>query len=146
MATAIAHLLEIKAIEMVPHAQHRSGFYSRLFLVPKSSGGWQAILDLKSLNRYITYRRFKMHSLQTILECIQEGDFLSSIDLTEAYLHVPNFPAHRKFLWFYYSGCHYKYRALPFHLSSAPRVFTKLMAALVDNIWTLPIQILFLPG
>lgn len=143
MAAAISHLLDIKAIELVPPDQRRLGFYSRLFLVPKSSGSWRAILDLKSLYRYIIYRQFKMHSLQTILEFIWEGDFLSSVDLTEAYLHVPILPAHRKFLRFYYAGCHYQYRALLFGLSSAPRVFSKLMAALIAHIRALLILILF---
>lgn len=140
---AIQHLLAIKAIQAVPRAQHSQGFYSRLFLVQKSSGGWRAILDLKSLNRHIVYRRFKMQSLHTILLCIRQGDFLATIDLTEAYFHVPICPAHRKFLHFCYNGKHYQYRALPFGLSSAPRVFTKIMAALIGHIQSLPVRIMF---
>lgn len=84
-----------------------------------------------------------MQSLHTILLSIHQGDFLSFIDLTEAYLHVPICLDHHKFLWFCYNGKHYKYRALPFGLSLAPRVFTKIMAALVGHIRALPIRILF---
>lgn len=67
MSAEISHLLNIKAIEQVPPNQHRRGFYSVLFLVPKSSGGWRGILNLKHLNLSVCYHRFKMHSLQSIL-------------------------------------------------------------------------------
>lgn len=142
VSSAIKHL-SIKAIQRVSRDQYGQGFYSCLFLVRKSSGGWRAVLDLKALNQYIIYRWCKMHSLHTILDTIRPGDLLSSIDLTEAYLHVPILSAHRKYLHFHNLGGHYQYTALPFGLSSAPQVFTKIMAALVAHIQTLPIRIQF---
>lgn len=64
-------------------------------MVSKASGwGWRAILDLKRLNKYLTYKRFKIQSLRSILESVREGDFLTSIDLTEPYLHVPILQSH----------------------------------------------------
>lgn len=42
-----------------------------------------------------------MHS-QSILAGMQEGDFLTSIDLMEAYLHIPILFEHRQFLRFCY--------------------------------------------
>lgn len=95
MDEAISHLLEIKAIQRVPDTQAGRGFYSQVFLVPKSSGGWRPILDLKRLNHFVTYRRFKMQSLRNILDGVRRGDLLCSVDLTEAYLHVPVHPSHK---------------------------------------------------
>lgn len=57
-----------------------------------------------------------MHSLQLILGGIRTGNFLTSIDLTEAYLHIPILASHQQFLRFCYTGCHFQYRALPFGL------------------------------
>lgn len=65
---------------------------------------------------------------------LDQADFLSSIDLLEAYLHIPIHPFHRKFLRFSYGQFHCQYRALPFGLSTAPRVFTKILVALVANL------------
>lgn len=45
-----------------------------------------------------------MQSLQTVLGGVREGDFLSSIDLTEMYLHIPIQPLQRKYLQFQYAG------------------------------------------
>uniref|UniRef100_A0A2D4J0A8 ribonuclease H n=1 Tax=Micrurus lemniscatus lemniscatus TaxID=129467 RepID=A0A2D4J0A8_MICLE len=141
MNLAINHLLEIAAIQPVAPEFQGRGFYSQLFVLPKSSGGWRAILDLKRLNRFIKYRKFKMHTLQSILVSVRQGDFLASIDLTEAYLHIPIRPSHFKFLRFCYEGRHFEYRAMPFGLSSAPRAFTKILAALTAHIRQTPIRI-----
>lgn len=62
------------------------------------------------------------------------GDFLTSIDLSEAYLHIPIHPSRMKFIRFSYGHHHYQYRALPFGLSSAPRVFTKILVAPVAKL------------
>lgn len=56
------------------------------------------------------------------------------LDLSEAYLHVPISPAHRRCLHFSYGIRHYQYRALPFGLLAAPRVFTKILVALIANL------------
>ncbi|XP_013923000.1 PREDICTED: uncharacterized protein LOC106549784, partial [Thamnophis sirtalis] len=140
MQVEIGHLLEM-AIEKVPRGQEGKEFYSILFLVPKSSGGVRAILDLKKLNIHLVNKRFKMQSLQTILGCITQGNLLTSIDLKEAYLHVPIHPAHRKFLRFQFANQHYQYRALPFGLSLAPRTFTKLLAAIAAHLRSLPVRL-----
>ncbi|XP_070805019.1 uncharacterized protein [Pituophis catenifer annectens] len=139
MNQAVQHLLQIHAIEEVPHDQWKQGYYSILFVVPKRSGGWRAILDLKNLNSYIVYRRFKMCSLTSILQGIRPNDFLVSIDLMEAYLHIPILPKHRQYLRFSYAGKHFQYRALPFGLASAPRVFTKVLAVVAAHLRQQPL-------
>lgn len=140
METAIQHLLDIWAIQPVPEDQQKQGFYPILFVVSKALGVWRAILDLKRLNKHLVYRRFKMQSLQSILESIQEGDSLTSIDLMEAYLHIPILSAHQRFLRFCYTNQHYQYRALPFGLSSVPRTF-KIMATLSAHLRSIPIRV-----
>ncbi len=56
----IAVLLAKNAIEPVPPADMRSGFYSPYFIVPKKSGGLRPILDLRVLNRALHKLSFKM--------------------------------------------------------------------------------------
>ncbi|XP_022106000.1 uncharacterized protein LOC110987518 [Acanthaster planci] len=47
-------------------------------------------------------------------------------DLPDAYLHIPIHEKFRKFLRFEYCGQTYQFRALPFGLSTSPRVFTRI--------------------
>ena len=57
------------------------------------------------------------------------GDWMVSLDLREAYLQVPMHPDSRKFLRFMVGGGKvYQFRVLCFGLSTAPQVFTRVMA------------------
>ncbi|XP_013921765.1 PREDICTED: uncharacterized protein LOC106548824, partial [Thamnophis sirtalis] len=141
MSLAIQHLLDIRVVEPVLRKEYGLGLYSNLFVVLKSSGGWRAILDLKRLNSYLVYRHFKMSSLRSILLVIQRSDFMASVDLTEAYLHIPILPAHHRFLRFSHKGHHLQYRALLFGLASASRTFTKVLAALVVHLRSHPVRL-----
>ena len=53
---------------------------------------------------------------------------MASIDLREANLQVPVLPESRRFLRFVAHGCTYQFKALCFCLSTAPQVFTRVMA------------------
>ena len=53
---------------------------------------------------------------------------MASIDLKEAYLKVPVHPDSRRFLRFVAQGNVYQFSALCFGLSTAPQVFTRVMA------------------
>jgi hypothetical protein len=72
-----------------------------------------------------------MDHLGAILPSLQEGLWAVSIDLTDAYLHVPIRASHQRFLRFaLMSGEHFQFRCLCFGLRTAPRVFTKMVAEL----------------
>lgn len=43
-----------------------------------------------------------------------KGDFLTSVDITNVYLHVPSLPAHQRYLCFAVGALHYHFVALPF--------------------------------
>ena len=73
----------------VEPASQSPGFYSRLFLVKKASGSWCPIIDLSTLNDYITSSRFHMETPRSVLNSIRPGDWMISLDLQDAYLQVP---------------------------------------------------------
>ena len=58
---------------------------------------------------------------------IQLNDRPFSLDLTDAYLHIPIHHRSRKYLRFTLRGRVYQFKALPFGLSTSPFVFTRLM-------------------
>ncbi len=125
----IAVLLAKDAIEPVPPADMRSGFYSPYFIVPKKSGGLRPILDLRVLNRALHRLPFKMLTPKRIFGCVRPRDWFAAIDLKDAYFHVSILPRHRPFLRFAFEGRAYQYKVLPFGLSLSPRVFTKVAEA-----------------
>ena len=123
---AVGKLLEKGAIETVDDPS-TPGFYSRLFLVPKKDGGWRPVIDLKALNQHLLKESFKMETPASIAAAMRPGEWTTSIDLKDAYFHVPMALSSRKFLRFVVEGTTYQFRALPFGLSPAPMVFTRVM-------------------
>src|SRR4029434_4616446 len=92
-----------------------SGFYSRYFLVPKKDGNYRAILDLR------VPLRFRMLTPRMLVQFITPKDSVITIDLKDAYFHIPIHHRHRKYLRFAFGGIAYQFNALPFGLSLAPR-------------------------
>lgn len=136
----VSALLEKDAIEPI-HTSHPSGFFSRYFVVEKKDGGLRPILDLRRLNRFITKRRFRMVTLQGVLPLLQKGDWFAVIDLRDAYFHISIEASHRRFLRFALGRRTFQFKALPFGLSSAPRVFTKCLAPVVAHLRTLGVTV-----
>ncbi len=63
------------AIEPVPPAEMRQGFYSTYFIVPKKGGGLWPILDLRVSNRALHKLPFKMLTHRRMIKCIQPQDW-----------------------------------------------------------------------
>ena len=123
-------LLGKHVIESVPRNEINQGFYSTIFVVPKRQGGLRPILNLRPLNQMIIPKHFKMETLRSILKGLRKGDYAITLDLTDAYFHIPIHPQFKQFLRFRFLGKSYQFRAMPFGLRSAPRVFTKIMAVI----------------
>ena len=102
------------------------GFYSSVFVVPKCTGGLRPILNLKRFNCYMHIPSFKMPTLKTVQQLIQQGDYAFSIDLQDAYYMFPLLSIIAVFLRFVWHNVPYQWRVLPFGLATAPRVFTSL--------------------
>ncbi len=126
----IAVLLAKDAIEPVPPAEMRQGFYSPYFNVPKKGGDLRPILDLRVLNRALHKLPSKMLTHRRMIKCIQPQDWFAAIDLKDAYFHVSILPRHRLFLRFAFEGRAWQYRVLHFGVSLFPRVHVLLVLQL----------------
>jgi ribonuclease HI len=102
------------------------GFYSRMFVVPKHGGKWRPIIDLSPLNVFIPKFPFKMETPATIRLALRPNDWLTSIDLKDAYFHIPIHQSSRPYLRFVWLDRIYQFKALCFGLSTAPYVFTRV--------------------
>ena len=115
-------------------------FYSRLFVVWKTSGSWRPVIDLSTLNRFVDVSHFQMETIQSVLLSVRPGDWMASIDLQEAYLQVPVHLELRPFLRYVSNGQVYQFKALCFSLSTAPQVFTRVMASVSAILHSLGIR------
>ncbi|CAG2195281.1 unnamed protein product [Mytilus edulis] len=109
-------------------------FLSPIFLRPKKNGEYRMILNLKKLNEYIEYHHFKMDTFESAIKLVTSKSFMASIDLRHAYYSVPIAEEHQKFLRFYWNGKLFQYTCLPNGISSAPRIFTKLLKPVYSSL------------
>ena len=124
----VASLLSKGAVEeIIPECP---GYYSRIFLVPKN-GKLRLIIDLSVLNHFVHTQTFKMETQRKVKDAVQLNDWAFSLDLTDAYLHIPIHHRSRKYLRFTLRGRMYQFKALPFGLSTGPYTFTRLMNVIV---------------
>ena len=103
------------------------GFYSRLFLVPKPGKKWCPVIDLSVLNSYMLVPTFKMETAEIIRNSVTKGKWLVSIDLKDAYFHVPIHPDSQHLLCFHVDKRTYQFKALPFGLATVLLQFTRIV-------------------
>ena len=125
LAAVVADLQSKGAIKS---ASLEPGFYSRLFVTPKVTGGWRPVINLSRLNRFVRLSPFCMETAQSVLQSLRWRDWMVSLDLQDACLQVPVHPESRRYLRFCIGPRTFQFRALCFGLSSAPQVFTRVMA------------------
>lgn len=119
-------LLEKGVIEPVPTQETHKGFYSTFFLVTKKNGQMRPVINLKPLNAYVRKEHFKMDTLAKVLNLVNPNMWAISLDLKDAYLHIPIHKKHRKFLRFCINNKCYQFTAMCFGPTQAPRAFTKI--------------------
>jgi len=125
MNTAIIKLLDKGVLEKCfPIGEQ---FISNVFSVPKPDNSRRLILNLKKLNSSVEYKKFKMDTLVSILRLVQPNCFMGCLDIRDAYYSVNIRPSNRCYLRFLWRNSCLQYTCLPNGLSSAPRIFTKIM-------------------
>ena len=124
-------MIQTGAVEEVDPRSSVEGFYSRLFLVPKKDGKHRPVINLRPLNAFLRHQHFKMEGIHVVRDLLQQGDWMAHIDLKHAYFAVPVCPSDHKYLRFKWWSKSYEFTCLPLGLSTAPRVFTKVLRPVI---------------
>jgi hypothetical protein len=93
------------------------------------------VLDCSYLNQHLAKFKFKLDDFTNVIDYFSEGCWMSKFDLKAGYHQVAVKEEHRQYLGFAWnwSGTqrYYRFNALPFGLSTAPYIFTKVLRPLV---------------
>jgi hypothetical protein len=100
---------------------------SNIFIRAKQDGSHRLILNLKNLNEHVKKKHFKMETLKSALHLVKKDCYFAKLDFKDAYYSIPVHKDYRRYLCFTWRGHAYQYTCLPNGLSSAPRIFTKVM-------------------
>ena len=72
------------------------------------------------VNKYLHVPTFKMETAENIRDLLQQGEWVTSLDLTNAYFYIPILPCFLKYLHFNVGDRSYQFTALPFGIAMAP--------------------------
>jgi len=100
-------------------------FVSQIFLVEKKDRGHRPVINLKGLDRFVRAEHFMMSTHPSRASSSKRLDGKNGSE--GRYLQMPIHPTHQPLLTFQWRDKHYKFTCLPFGLSAAPRVFTKVL-------------------
>ena len=98
-------------------------FYSWMFFVQKLSGAWHPVIDLLTPNRCVLTTEFRMETTWSVLQSIQQNDWIFSIDLKDGYPRVFFHLHSHQYLRFVCHGQTFQFRFCRFGLAMAPQVF-----------------------
>ena len=88
----------------------------------------------------ISQRAHKAPSIQdgipraAVLPELKKGWWGATLDLKDAYLHIAIDPSDKKWLGFCIDGQTYRFKSLPFGLSTAPRTFTQIVKVVAEHL------------
>ena len=113
---------------VIVKSHHEPGeIISHNFITPKADGSHRLILNLSKLNDHVEKITFKMETLKSALQMIRPGCFFSKVDLKEAFYSIGINRQFQKYLKFLWQGTLYVFTCLPNGLSTASRIFTKVL-------------------
>lgn len=100
-----------------------------LGVATNAAGKQRLIWDGRHVNRYLPKISFQMETLQREGRALFERSaWGGTCDLSSAYHHVEMHPDSRPFLGFEWGGEYFHFSVLPFGLSTAPWLFTKVFS------------------
>ena len=104
---------------------------SQLSVSTNKLGKKRLIFDLKILNTFLWKQKVSFEDWKIASEYLEKDSFCFKFDLSKGYHHVNIFSGHQSFLGFSIKRKYYCFTVVPFGLSYAPYIFTKVLREMV---------------
>lgn len=138
--SAVKDFIQAGIIERSP--SQNTNFLTTFFTVQEPNKR-RPVLDCQNLNKFIQCEHFKMEGIPALRGLVKPGDSIYKRDLKNAYVVVPIHPDSRDFLSFRNQRVIYRYCSLPFGLSSAPRIFSKIIKYAMEPLTKAGIRLVY---
>jgi len=92
------------------------------------------VINLKNINKFVCTEHFKMEGIHILRDLLKAGDWMTKVDLKDAYFMIPIHEEDRAFLKFSFKQNTYQFRCLPFGLACVPWIFTKILKPLTAQL------------
>ncbi|KAA6393808.1 MAG: putative reverse transcriptase [Streblomastix strix] len=100
-------------------------FFNRTFIIPRKDKRLRKILDCRQINKFLKEESFKSEDIKTVTQLSLIKDWVTVIDIHNAYNHIQIAKKLQQFLAFAFNHQIYTYIGMPFGLKTAPFIFHK---------------------
>ena len=106
-------------------------YFSNIFLVfrDSSTSPTRPIINLKKFNKNVVKEKFKMIGWKDVVSMLSPSSFVTSIDISKAFFHIPININDQKYFAFSFENKTYRYERMPFGYKLAPYIFNRIMGA-----------------
>lgn len=128
VSKSIQELLQsgiVVKVDQIPHV------VNPLTVSVNAKGKERLILDLRHVNQYVVKYEFNLEGIKGALDFVPKNGLMFKFDLSSGYHHIDLHASMYKYFGFSWDNCFYVFSSLPFGLSSAPFIFTKILRNLV---------------
>ena len=127
-------LQELESKNIVSKVEHAGDWASPIVPVIKPNGEMRICVDFKYLNTQTSINTFPLPRLDDILANLGSCQYISKLDLKNAYLQLSVSKNSQQYLVMNTHLGLYKFHRLPFGLSSAPGIFQRFITELLTKI------------
>jgi hypothetical protein len=111
-----------------------SPYSAGVVLLKKPSGEHRLCIDYRRLNAVTTFQAEPLPDVDHLFANLQGAKYFTRIDLSKGYYQIP-IPPHLRYLTaFSTPDGHFEFNVMPFGLSNAPSIFTRMMRKLLAPI------------
>ena len=108
---------------IVKTAREPNDYSCRIFTRTKKDGNYRIVLNLKTFNKFLKFKHFKLESIEDAFDLITEGCYFGSVDLKDAYYSISIHENYQKYLKLFWKEAYYQYIALPNGFSPAVSLY-----------------------
>ena len=103
-------------------------------IMKKGTDDRRPVVNLRWVNDHLHTNHFKMTTMKDVKAAITRDCFMAKVDLKDCFWQMPVAKKHQRFLSFHWKGKNYSFRCLPFGLSIAPLIITKLYKPVIAHL------------
>lgn len=98
------------------------------------SGKMRKVDNLKFVNSRIACQSMRQEAFNEIRRVVRKNDYMTTLDISQAFRHIKLHPEARKFTAFQFEGVTYQHNVLPFGLKVSPFWWNKTARVMIKEI------------